>query len=111
MNTILHYYTPEILKIAKENDADYDVACQMFINNIDDVGMEGDLAFYHGADELDYSSLKNLIPAMKTKERADMITTWDKDFDKNTLEISEMNKKGDVEGIRKFMLSLAKEHE
>ena len=72
MNTILHKHTPEILSIAHENHVGYDIACQMFVNNIDDAGDPNDQYTYPGADEVDYAVLKAEMPAKKTQERADM---------------------------------------
>lgn len=107
MNTILHKHTPEILSIAHENHVGYDIACQMFINNIDDVNKPDDQYTYPGADELDYKALQKEIPAQGTQERADMVNAWKDDYDSHMAEIVQLNADGEHEAIRKLMVAAA----
>lgn len=107
MNTILHKYTPEILSIANENHVGYDIACQMFVNNIDDVNKPDDQYTYPGADEVDYAALQKDMPAKKTQERADLVNAWDEDYEANMEQIVQMNADGDADGIRKLMVAAA----
>lgn len=108
MNTILHKHTPEIFSIAHENHVGYDIACQMFINNIDDVNNPDDQYTYPGADAVDYAALQKDMPAVDTKERTDMINAWNADYKSNMDEIVQMNADGDADGIRKLMVAAAK---
>lgn len=107
MNTILHKHTPEILSIAHENHVGYDIACQMFVNNIDDAGDPNDQYTYSGADEVDYAVLKAEMPAKKTQERADMIMAWDEDYEANMEEITQLIADGEDEAARKLMVAAA----
>ena len=107
MNTILHKHTPEILSIAHENHVGYDIACQMFINNIDDAGNPNDQYTYPGADEVDYAALQKDMPAKKTQERADMINAWEEDYEAHMELIVQMNADGDQDGICKLMVVAA----
>lgn len=107
MKAILHKHTPEILSIAHENHVGYDIACQMFINNIDDVNKPDDQYTYPGADEVDYAALQKDVPAMGTQERAGIINAWNEDYQANMEQILQMNADGDHEGIRKLMVTAA----
>lgn len=107
MNTILHKHTLEILSIAHENHVGCDIACRMFVNNIDDAGAPNDQYTYPGADEVDYAALQKDMPAKKTQERADMINAWEEDYEANMEQIIQMNADGDQDGICKLMVAAA----
>lgn len=107
MNIILHKHTPEILSIAHETHVGYDIACQMFINNIDDVNKPDDRYTYPGADEVDYVALQKDMPAMGTQERADLVNAWNADYKANMEQIVQMNADGDADGIRGLMVAAA----
>ena len=94
----LHDYIEEILYIARENDADYAQAADMFLNNVHDAGMEGDLAVYHGADQVDYAALQPHL-----KELQDSKESFLADYRANLAEIHRLWKAGDGEGLRRLM--------
>ena len=71
-------YKEEIIAIARENDVAWDVARDMFLANIRNVG-DDSLPYYEGAD-VDYFALKAVAPEQGTKEYADMCNEFNRDF-------------------------------
>lgn len=62
-------YEKEIFAIRDHNKVGYDIATEMFLNNIADAGREGDLHVYHGADHVDYKALQpHLKELLDTKQ-------------------------------------------
>ena len=111
MNTTLHYYTPEILDISKENHVGYKIACDMFMNNINDVDNFTDQYHYAGADQVDYVELAKTFPEEGTEEYTELKRVWQSDYQANQAQIAQLNADGDDEGIRNLMMEAAKSHE
>jgi hypothetical protein len=96
MNMKLHAFVNEILDIGKENKVDYDVATNMFLNNIKDVNDPSDQYKYHGADRMNYLSLKPLLEQFED-EKNDFYAA----FAKNREKVMEARNNGDYEGAIK----------
>lgn len=62
-------YCNEIMDIANANDnADWAVGLDMFINNVKDVGSTTDMYHYHGADNLNYKALNAIYSKLTESE-------------------------------------------
>ena len=61
----LRDYMPEIFAIAVANNVDFDVAMDMFLNNIQDAGKKDDQYFYEGAKYFNYLELQPRLEELK----------------------------------------------
>ena len=101
---LLHEHVNEILDIAEANNRSWDEGAVMFLNNCQDVGMEGDQAFYHGADGVDYAALHKVCPAKGTDEATEMLNAFIEDYRAREDAITRLRAAGDTEGVKDVML-------
>lgn len=100
---LLHEHVNEILDIAAANNRSWDEGARMFLNNCQDAGMEGDQAFYHGADGVDYAALHQVCPARGTAEAAGMLNAFIEDYRAREDAIIRLRAAGDTEGAKDVM--------
>lgn len=66
---VLKDYEKQIFAIRDFYKVGYDIAVEMFLNNIADDGREGDQYFYHGATGFDYSALKPHLDELRKNKQ------------------------------------------
>lgn len=93
----LHKYTNEIISIAKAQNVSWDIAADMFIQNIKNAGNK-ELPYYAGAGNIDFGALKEYVSELEVSKPA-----FCEAYRKHNTEIINLRKDGKYEEVVKVM--------
>ena len=103
-------YAWEIFEIAKEQDMDVGVARDMFVANMQNVGVEG-APYYAGAEDIDYEALGAEWEAMDSEAQHKAKEEFRELTKNHYTELTECRRKDDVEGFKAIVAAAVAEVE